>query len=333
MCRANAGPGSPSATRSPPVASAACMSLDSRGSFRAARASSKLTTSQARCPSARITSCTAPSSRTSANSGKGSSWLYAPHAASAGVVISCALYRNAAARMPAARPSRGRCKELESNPVGVAEGDARAVMGVLDPAMCDAQLVQARSLLLELGAVPTGESDMIQTSAMLVELVRRGLGVCMQAEELPSVEGEHGVVEPARLVLVEDGCRCEQLAVPASASLEICHGYREVGDGWKVRHRSLPLDDGHADIDVRDGGSPPAIGPSSADSHTTAASRCRFRPTLAEPGRNRKPGRQLRAERTDIRRASRRHRPVAISAVPYPARFGGIRASGIRVGD
>ena len=35
MCRANAGPGSPSATTSPPAASAACMSLDSRGSLSA----------------------------------------------------------------------------------------------------------------------------------------------------------------------------------------------------------------------------------------------------------------------------------------------------------
>src|SRR5262245_48811053 len=101
---------------------------------------------------------------------------------------------------------------------------------------------------------------MIQAGAMLVEVLRCGLGVCMQAEQLPSVEGEHGVVEPARLVLIEDRCRCEQLAVPASASLEICHGYRDVGDGWKVRHRSLPLDGGHADVSVQDGVASPAIG-------------------------------------------------------------------------
>ena len=53
MCRASAGPGRPSATTSPLRASAACMSLDSRGSFSAARASSWPTTSQAGCPSAR----------------------------------------------------------------------------------------------------------------------------------------------------------------------------------------------------------------------------------------------------------------------------------------
>ena len=36
MCRAKAGPGSPSATTPPPVASAACMSFDMRESFNAA---------------------------------------------------------------------------------------------------------------------------------------------------------------------------------------------------------------------------------------------------------------------------------------------------------
>ena len=67
------GPGRPSATTPPPVASAACMSFESRGSLSAIRASSYPTTSQASCPSASVTGCTAPSSRTAANSGNGSS--------------------------------------------------------------------------------------------------------------------------------------------------------------------------------------------------------------------------------------------------------------------
>ncbi len=58
MCLASAGPGRPSATTSPLRASAACMSLDSRGSFSAALACSWPTTSQAGCPSASLTSCT-----------------------------------------------------------------------------------------------------------------------------------------------------------------------------------------------------------------------------------------------------------------------------------
>ena len=40
MCRANSGPGRPSATTPPPKASAACMSLENRESLSAWRASS-----------------------------------------------------------------------------------------------------------------------------------------------------------------------------------------------------------------------------------------------------------------------------------------------------
>ena len=43
--------------------------------------------SHAPCPSARVTECTAPSSRTLTNSGNGSSWSYAPHAASASSTV------------------------------------------------------------------------------------------------------------------------------------------------------------------------------------------------------------------------------------------------------
>jgi hypothetical protein len=94
---------------------------------------------------------------------------------------------------------------------------------------------------------------------MPVESVTCGLGVCMEDKQLPSTEGEHRVVEaPARLVLVEDGCGGEQLAVPASASLEIGHGYSEVGDGWQVRHSGLLIDGGRTDVDDS---SSPAIGP------------------------------------------------------------------------
>ena len=84
MWRAKAGPGRPSATTSPLWASAACMSLDSRGSFSAAFASSWPTTSQAGCPSASRTSCTGAAERTSANSGNGLSRSWSPHELSAG---------------------------------------------------------------------------------------------------------------------------------------------------------------------------------------------------------------------------------------------------------
>ena len=73
MWREKVGPGRPSATTSALVAKAACMSLDSLGSLRAARASSYPRTSQAECPSARRTGCTGPRPRASAKSAYGSS--------------------------------------------------------------------------------------------------------------------------------------------------------------------------------------------------------------------------------------------------------------------
>ena len=79
-------------------------------------------------------------------------------------------------------------------------------MGVLDSAVRNAQLVQARGPPLQLTAVTAGEGHMIQAGAMLVESVTGGMGVGMQAEQLPSVEREHGVVKaPGLLVLVENG--------------------------------------------------------------------------------------------------------------------------------
>jgi hypothetical protein len=55
-------------------------------------------------------------------------------------------------------------------------------VGVLDTAMYDAKLVQARSLCLQLIAVAAGERNMIKAGAALVEGVTCGLGVGMQAE-------------------------------------------------------------------------------------------------------------------------------------------------------
>src|SRR5262245_48522941 len=158
--------------------------------------------------------------------------------------------------------------------------------------MGDAQLVQARRLLLQLGAVLAGEGDMVQTGAMLVETLTCGLGVCVQPEQLPSAEDEDGVVEAGRLVLVEDGRRREQFAVPAGASLEIGHCYSDMGDGWKVRHSSLLIEPGRADMNVQTwtvGILVPPTMPlrsarSGADTPTTAASPVRFRPPSCRTG-------------------------------------------------
>jgi hypothetical protein len=79
-------------------------------------------------------------------------------------------------------------------------------MGVHDPAVRNAQLVQACSPDHQLTAVTGGEGNMIQAGAVLVESVTCGLGMGMQAEQLPCTEREHGVVKAASLlVLVENG--------------------------------------------------------------------------------------------------------------------------------
>lgn len=54
-----------------------------------------------------------------------------------------------------------RREELERYAVWIAEGDSRAVVGVLDSAVRDAQLVQVRGLGLQLIAVAAGEGNMI----------------------------------------------------------------------------------------------------------------------------------------------------------------------------
>jgi hypothetical protein len=77
---------------------------------------------------------------------------------------------------------------------------------------------------------------MIQAGAMRVEPVSCAIGLGVQAEQLPSIKREHGVVEAVGLlVLVENGLGGQQLAKPASASPQVSHGHlaRSVGHpGW-----------------------------------------------------------------------------------------------------
>jgi hypothetical protein len=92
-------------------------------------------------------------------------------------------------------------------------------MGVLDPAVHDAELVQAPDPCPQLITVVAGERNMIEAGAVLVESVTCGPGVGMQAEQLPSTEREHGVVKaPRLLVLVQDRPGAQQLAVPVALS-------------------------------------------------------------------------------------------------------------------
>jgi hypothetical protein len=92
-------------------------------------------------------------------------------------------------------------------------------MGVLVPAVHDAELVQAPDPCPQLITVVAGERNMIEAGAALVESVTCGPGVGMQAEQLPSTEREHGVVKaPRLLVLVQDRPGAQQLAVPVALS-------------------------------------------------------------------------------------------------------------------
>ena len=73
---------------------------------------------------------------------------------------------------------------------------------------------------------------MLQAGAMRVESVSCAIGLGVQAEQLPSIKREHGVVEAAGLlVLVENGLGGEQLARAASASPQVSHGNRDMATG------------------------------------------------------------------------------------------------------
>src|SRR5262249_45290822 len=133
-----------------------------------------------------------------------------------------------------------RREEFQGDSVRVAEGDPGAVMGVLDPAVDDAELVQARGPCPQLITVAAGERDMIKAGAVLVEPVTPGPGGGMQAEQLPAADREHGVVEvPGLLVFVQDRPAAQQFAVPAGASLKVSHGHGDMGDRREVRHGGL----------------------------------------------------------------------------------------------
>ena len=160
------------------------------------------------------------------------------------MVMACA-YASRAGMRPR---SAGRREELERNSIRIAEGNPGAVVGVLYSAVRNAQLVQACGPRQQLTAITAGEGNMIQAGAMLVEYVTCSLGMRMQAEQLPSTEREHGVMKaPSLLVLVENGLGGQQLAVPASASIEISHRHGDMGDRRKLRHSGLLTDGGNVE--------------------------------------------------------------------------------------
>ena len=67
-------------------------------------------------------------------------------------------------------PTRG-CEQLQGDVVGVTERQGRAVVGVGDPAVVDAELLQAGLPFLQLGPVGDPEREVVQAGAVLVEAV------------------------------------------------------------------------------------------------------------------------------------------------------------------
>src|SRR5512133_3724989 len=81
-------------------------------------------------------------------------------------------------------PSVGRGEELERDAVRVAEAQARAVAGVLDLAVGDAQFVQPPDPLLQFRPVGDAEGDVVEADPELAEAaLGRGPGVLVQAEQ------------------------------------------------------------------------------------------------------------------------------------------------------
>src|SRR5215216_69843 len=134
-------------------------------------------------------------------------------------------------------PSGGWGEELERDAVRVAEAQARAVAGVLDLAVGDAQLVQPAGPLLQLGPVGAAEGDVVQADPELAEApLGRRRPVLVQAEQGVVAEQVHGVVEVGVGVLVQHRLGLQQRLVPGDADRQVADAEGDVGEGRKVGH-------------------------------------------------------------------------------------------------
>ena len=123
-----------------------------------------------------------------------------------------------------------RGEQFEGDVVGVAERQARAVAGVDDLAVGDAELVEAGGPLDELAAARAAERDVVETGPALVERLLAGeIGEAVQPEQ--RVADRVDDVPERAGVLVEDRCDAEDLRVPGLADGEVGHGHGDVGDG------------------------------------------------------------------------------------------------------
>src|SRR5262245_16376659 len=97
-------------------------------------------------------------------------------------------------------------EELERDAVGIAEAHARAVVGILDLSVLDAELVEPERPLVELRPVRAAERHVIEPNPELAEpFVESRHRVLMQPDERVSAYEVHGVVEAAVRVFVDHG--------------------------------------------------------------------------------------------------------------------------------
>ena len=113
-------------------------------------------------------------------------------------------------------------------------------MCVFDTRVGHPERIQSSDPPVEIGW-GASKGDVIQADRPLVEGLRgRWVGVRVQTEEHPVVEGEHGVVEgPRLLVLVEHRVGVEEGRIPSGARGQVGHGDRHVGEAGKCGHRRL----------------------------------------------------------------------------------------------
>src|SRR5688500_20165750 len=136
--------------------------------------------------------------------------------------------------------SARRSEELEGVVVGVAEGETRAVGGVDDPAVGNAQVVEPGLPLLELAPAGYAETDVVEAGAQLAErLVALRVRMLVDPEEASAVEYPHDVVEQAG-VLVEHRLRVKESLVPRPAGAEVVDRHRHMSNPRKP-HQAPPL--------------------------------------------------------------------------------------------
>src|SRR4051812_16448551 len=108
--------------------------------------------------------------------------------------------------------SAGRCEKFQSDVVGIAEGQPRAVAGVHDAAVGDAQLAQPSLPLVEVASAGAREGYVIEAYPSFVERLRAPIGELVQAHQ-GGPHRPHHMTERTG-VLVEDRLGVEQPLVP-----------------------------------------------------------------------------------------------------------------------